>query len=45
MTKVKEKSFKAVLLIPACLTVLFSSCVLSQQWSEKLRIAGWRQIK
>ncbi len=34
MSKVKEKSIKAVLLIPVYFTVLFSSCVLSQQWSE-----------
>ena len=34
MTKVQEKSIKGLLLIPICWTLLYSSCVISQQWSE-----------
>ena len=34
MTKVKKKSIKGIMLIPTCFTILFSACVLSQQWSE-----------
>lgn len=34
MTKVNEKSIQGVLLIPVCFAMLFSSCIISQQWSE-----------